>query len=103
LPLLGFSFPHFCVIICLLTFFCNSPELSNVRWVLPDSYLDVRNKDYGGRLKCIICIITWVWNWGSCFARPLYFCWVWNFQGKLPVASLRSVDSLLAPCFCVRL
>ncbi|CAD5323112.1 unnamed protein product [Arabidopsis thaliana] len=23
-------------------------ELSNVRWVLPDSYLDVRNKDYGG-------------------------------------------------------
>ncbi|KAH7860173.1 hypothetical protein Vadar_010177 [Vaccinium darrowii] len=23
-------------------------ELRNVRWVLPDSYLDVRNKDYGG-------------------------------------------------------
>ncbi|KAJ0244729.1 hypothetical protein HA466_0182880 [Hirschfeldia incana] len=23
-------------------------ELPNVRWVLPDSYLDVRNKDYGG-------------------------------------------------------
>ncbi|TKW34030.1 hypothetical protein SEVIR_2G278500v4 [Setaria viridis] len=23
-------------------------ELSNVRWVLPDSYLDVKNKDYGG-------------------------------------------------------
>jgi hypothetical protein len=24
------------------------PELPKVRWVLPDSYLDVRNKDYGG-------------------------------------------------------
>jgi len=23
-------------------------ELPNVRWVLPDSYLDVKNKDYGG-------------------------------------------------------
>ncbi|CAK7327691.1 unnamed protein product [Dovyalis caffra] len=23
-------------------------ELKNVRWVLPDSYLDVKNKDYGG-------------------------------------------------------
>lgn len=23
-------------------------ELPKVRWVLPDSYLDVRNKDYGG-------------------------------------------------------
>ncbi|CAL5073424.1 unnamed protein product [Urochloa decumbens] len=23
-------------------------ELDNVRWVLPDSYLDVKNKDYGG-------------------------------------------------------
>ena len=23
-------------------------ELPQVRWVLPDSYLDVRNKDYGG-------------------------------------------------------
>ena len=24
-------------------------ELPNVRWVLPDSYLDVKNKDYGGK------------------------------------------------------
>ncbi|KAL0719446.1 hypothetical protein Bca4012_068770 [Brassica carinata] len=24
-------------------------DLPNVRWVLPDSYLDVRNKDYGGK------------------------------------------------------
>ncbi|KAE8653840.1 Multiple organellar RNA editing factor 7 [Hibiscus syriacus] len=23
-------------------------DLSGVRWVLPDSYLDVKNKDYGG-------------------------------------------------------
>jgi hypothetical protein len=23
-------------------------ELPKVRWVLPDSYLDVRNEDYGG-------------------------------------------------------
>jgi hypothetical protein len=24
-------------------------ELPKVRWVLPDSYLDVKNKDYGGK------------------------------------------------------
>lgn len=23
-------------------------EIPKVRWVLPDSYLDVKNKDYGG-------------------------------------------------------
>ncbi|XP_071723657.1 multiple organellar RNA editing factor 8, chloroplastic/mitochondrial-like [Rutidosis leptorrhynchoides] len=28
-------------------------ELPGVRWVLPDSYLDVRNKDYGGKLYLI--------------------------------------------------
>lgn len=26
----------------------NIAELPKVRWVLPDSYLDVKNKDYGG-------------------------------------------------------
>jgi len=31
--------------VLLVTF----PELKNVRWVLPDSYLDVKNKDYGGK------------------------------------------------------
>lgn len=25
------------------------PDLPKVRWVLPDSYLDVKNKDYGGK------------------------------------------------------
>ncbi|KAE9458062.1 hypothetical protein C3L33_10034, partial [Rhododendron williamsianum] len=29
---------------------CKLKELLHVRWVLPDSYLDVRNKDYGGML-----------------------------------------------------
>jgi hypothetical protein len=27
----------------------NVSELPGVRWVLPDSYLDVKNKDYGGK------------------------------------------------------
>ena len=30
-------------------FFLNVSELPGVRWVLPDSYLDVKNKDYGGQ------------------------------------------------------
>lgn len=33
-------------------FFLNVSELPGVRWVLPDSYLDVKNKDYGGQ-ECI--------------------------------------------------
>lgn len=49
LTFLGFSFPHLCAKIRLLISFCNTPELPKVRWVLPDSYLDVRNKDYGGK------------------------------------------------------
>lgn len=28
----------------------NNPELPKVKWVLPDSYLDGKNKDYGGML-----------------------------------------------------
>ena len=28
--------------------FSSFAELPKVRWVLPDSYLDVKNKDYGG-------------------------------------------------------
>lgn len=28
-------------------------ELPGVLWVLPDSYLDVPNKDYGGEWSCL--------------------------------------------------
>ena len=34
--------PHGCFVPIL-------SELPRVRWVLPDSYLDVKNKDYGGK------------------------------------------------------
>jgi hypothetical protein len=33
--------------------FFNVSEVPGVRWVLPDSYLDVKNKDYGGKGTCI--------------------------------------------------
>jgi hypothetical protein len=34
---------------CLESYnFSSFAELPKVRWVLPDSYLDVKNKDYGG-------------------------------------------------------
>jgi hypothetical protein len=36
-------------------------ELPKVRWVLPDSYLDVRNKDYGGNdnmFPILVCSIS---------------------------------------------
>ena len=36
------------LIICFFSELFDITELPRVRWVLPDSYLDVKNKDYGG-------------------------------------------------------
>jgi len=48
----------------LVFFFLNSSfwffgiaELPGVRWVLPDSYLNVKEKDYGGKISCSV---TWL-------------------------------------------
>lgn len=43
-------------ILCLspMCFSRRDAALPRVRWVLPDSYLDVKNKDYGGEVKSLI-------------------------------------------------
>lgn len=48
----------------LIDFVFNVAELPGVRWVLPDSYLDVKNKDYGGNLVPVLCHIHMAF--GSC-------------------------------------
>jgi len=36
-------------------------ELPGVRWVLPDSYLNVKEKDYGGKLCCsVVCLFVYI-------------------------------------------
>lgn len=40
-----------------LFLFFEIAELPRVRWVLPDSYLNVKEKDYGGNVSCSI---TWL-------------------------------------------
>lgn len=50
----------FCVRLIYI-YFSGQIGLPGVLWVLPDSYLDVPNKDYGGmHLKCFITKIIYI-------------------------------------------
>ena len=53
LKYLGFAFLCRFLRVFYVCLSCFCIGLPGVLWVLPDSYIDVKNKDYGGQLSCI--------------------------------------------------